>query len=289
MSRKITPADYEAWLEQDGRGFIALEPYAKAQTKILHQCSEGHQWRAKPYKIKEGKGCRDCYENKLKKIAEEYNAWLEQDGRGIVALERYVDARTPIKHQCSEGHPPWSIRPSNIKEGNGCPDCFHGHIKQIAEYPKYLEQDGRGYVALEPYAGSDTPILHQCSEGHQWRPSPTNIRRGHGCGDCSEAATDANVFYIWEDADRAGAGVYKVGITSERCADERIAICTRKNNMKANIILMLAVRDARDIERRALEIGEAVNYPSSVDGYTEFRRYTDHELGKVWQLAVRSA
>jgi hypothetical protein len=142
-------------------------------------------------------------------------------------------------------------------------------------------------VALEPYVNNCTKILHQCPEGHQWSAIPANIKRGRGCPDCSETATDANVFYIWENAD--DAGVYKVGITSERCADKRIGHCTRLNKMKANIILMIAVRDARDIENKALEMGESVDYPTSIDGHTEFRRYTDHELGKVYQLAVRSA
>ena len=117
--------------------------------------------------------------------------------------------------------------------------------------------------------------------------APSDILRDKGCPHCVEHHTDANVFYIWENAD--DPGVYKVGITSERCADDRIAICTRRNKMIANIIVMATVDDARDIERRALELGDDPRYPDTVDGYTEFRRYSDAELGAVYQMAVQAA
>ena len=95
------------------------------------------------------------------------------------------------------------------------------------------------------------------------------------------------MFYIWENAD--DQGVYKVGITSERCGRDRVAMCARKNGMTAKVILKLAVSDARELERKALEIGEAVDYPSTIDGYTEFRRYTDQELGEVYRMAIHAA
>lgn len=282
MARKITPAEYNEWLEQDGRGFVALEPYVNARTLIRHQCLEGHQWPAIPDAIKKGNGCPQCA-GLSKRTADEWTDFLAQDGRGFLALEPYVNAHTAILHQCPEGHQ-WRPKPNNIKHGAGCSHCG-GLIPQ--DYTEWLNDDGRGFVALEPYVNNDTRILHQCPEGHQWLVVPRAIKNGNGCPDCSEKSSDANVFYIWENA--LDAGVYKVGITSERCADKRIGGCAGKNKMKANIVLMIAVRDARDIERRALEMGESVDYPTSIDGHTEFRRYTDHELGKVYQLAVRSA
>lgn len=217
----------------------------------------------------------------------EYDAWLAENRRGFVALQPYITASRHIKHQCPEGHP-FDATPDHIKNGGGCTVCRLNKRKKFAEqYPKWLAQDGRGYVALQPYINNTTKIWHQCPAGHQWEARPNTIKSGKGCKDCAPDTTDANVFYIWGNA--ADTGVYKVGITSERLAEKRIKGCARKNRMKANIILMITVRDARDIESKALEIGEAVKYPSSIDGYTEFRRYTDHELGEVYRLAVRSA
>lgn len=286
---KLTPADYEAFLVKDGRGYVALEPYAGAKTKILHQCpvSEDHQWSARPTNIKEGQGCPYCSPQKIKQTTEQYSEWLNQDRRGYVALEPYAGAHKQIKHQCpvSKDHQ-WSAAPSNIKTGTGCPHCS-GHVPQ--DYKEFLQQDGRGITALEPYVSGHTTIMHQCpvSKDHQWSARPCHIKQGKGCPHCDRTASDANVFYIWENAD--DAGVYKVGITSKRCAEDRIVICTRKNGMTANVILKLAVSDARELERKALEIGEPADYPSTIDGYTEFRRYTDQELGEVYRMAVHAA
>jgi hypothetical protein len=52
---------------------------------------------------------------------------------------------------------------------------------------------------------------------------------------------------------------------------------------------MAAVNDARDIERRAKQLGDDPHYPTDIDGYTEFRRYSDAELGAVYQMAVQAA
>lgn len=41
---------------------------------------------------------------------------------------------------------------------------------------------------IERYVGARTPILHRCKiDGHQWKPSPTNILRGHGCPVCRDS------------------------------------------------------------------------------------------------------
>jgi hypothetical protein len=277
---KQTTEQYAEWLKQDGRGFVALEPYVRGHTPILHQCPKGHQWRPSPTSIKRGSGCSHCA-GKIKQTTEQYAEWLKQDGRGFVALEPYVNNKTDILHRCPEGHK-WFANPDNIKNrGSGCPHCS-GRISQ--DYNEWLELDGRGYVTLEPYVNARKNILHQCPEGHQWPVAPDNIKSGTGCPDCCKITSDANVFYIWENVD--DTGVYKVGISSKRCAEKRIAECTGKNKMKANIILIAAVSDAKDIERKALEIGKTVDYPPTMDGYTEFRRYTDQELGEVYRMAV---
>ena len=358
MTKKITPAEYDAWLEQDGRGYVALEPYAGAHAKIKHQCpvSENHQWSVRPADIKKGKGCRYCaIESKRKKQtlnSADYEAALLKDGRGYVALEPYVTAITKIKHQCpvSKDHQ-WSAKPNDIKGGGGCPHCdeithadyenflindgrgyvalepYAGALTKIkhqcpvsedhqwdappsriksgagcrycaiestkillssnsAEHEALLIKDGRGYVALEPYVNSRTKIKHQCpvSEDHKWESLPNNIKKGHGCPHCDPLGTDADVFYIWENAD--DQGVYKVGITSQRCNGDRLTQCANKNGMTANVILKLATPNAREIEREALKMGDAADYPSAIDGYTEFRRYTDKQLGDVHRMAV---
>ena len=98
--------------------------------------------------------------------------------------------------------------------------------------------------------------------------------------------SDNDVVYIWRDA---GSDLHKVGVTSARIGEQRIAICRRHNGMDPRIVLMLKVGDARAVESKLLELGTDPELDSSIDGYTEFRRLTDAELGKAVSIAYEAA
>jgi len=51
------------------------------------------------------------------------------------------------------------------------------------------------------------------------------------------------------------------------------------------MVLKLNTPNARDIERAALTMGTATDYPSTIDGYTEFRHFTEVQLNEVCQMA----
>jgi len=289
----ITHEEYVKSLAELDNGISVVGTYAGAATPIDHRCPEGHVWPASPSSIKTGHGCGICAGNH-KKTHEEYVKSLAEMDNGITVVGIYAGDDKNITHRCNrcpEKHE-WEPKPSNIKQGFSCPVCAkvrRGDKQRDTHenYAKHLAETGKGITAVGAYAGSQVKITHRCSEGHEWDAVPASIKAGNGCPTCATSASDANVFYIWENSE--DAGVYKVGITSERIAEKRISVCTSRNSMKANIILMASVPDAREIERKALEMGEEVDYSSEIDGYTEFRRYTDQELGEVYRMAVQAA
>lgn len=282
-SGRIPPLNYEEWLKQDGRGYEALEPYVNGTTSIKHRCSKGHEFDATPASVKSGLRCLDC----AALTPKGYDEWLEKDDRGIIALQPFNGNRENIKHRCLKGHE-WPATPHNIKKGTGCPDCAIKKRSEKrkftnAEYVKQVAEINSDISVIGTYVSNQIPITHGClSCGHKWEAQPNNIKNGTGCPDCALEGTDANVFYIWQNGD---SDIYKVGITSERCAEDRIAICTRNNGMTANIVLTLNAKNARDIEREALTMGTAADYPSTIDGYTEFRYFTEAQLNDVCQMA----
>jgi hypothetical protein len=99
-------------------------------------------------------------------------------------------------------------------------------------------------------------------------------------------ATANDVVYIWRDA---GSDLHKVGVTSARIGEDRINICRRHNGMDPRIVFMLKVDDARAVESKLLELGTDPDLDSSIDGYTEFRRLTNAELGKAVSIAYEAA
>jgi hypothetical protein len=96
--------------------------------------------------------------------------------------------------------------------------------------------------------------------------------------------TDNDVVYIWREAD---TDLHKVGVTSERLGEFRIG--GKNYGMDPRIVFMLKVDDARAVESQLLELGADPKLDSSIDGYTEFRKLTDAELGKAVSIAYEAA
>jgi len=126
VTRKTTPEEYDAWLEQDGRGFVALEPYVNSQTPILHKCPAGHEWRPSPTNIKAGKGCLHCAREQRFAAqtysSEEYQDQLDAAGTGLTLVGEYLGDKTKLNHRCENGHD-WFAAPTNVKRGTPCPEC----------------------------------------------------------------------------------------------------------------------------------------------------------------------
>jgi hypothetical protein len=84
-------------------------------------------------------------------------------------------------------------------------------------------------------------------------------------------------------------GVYKSGITSNRCGSDRISHVADEAGLQPQTIIMLRAENAREIERAVLELGSDPGYDPSIDGYTEFRILTDQELGEAVSIAYSMA
>lgn len=234
---RVSADDYIQYLASDERGFTALDPYVQARVKIRHRCPKGHVWLVTPNQIRNGKGCPHC-SGRIPEL--EYSEWLNRYGDGITTNQTYVNANTHLIHQCAEGHE-WSAMPSNIKRGHGCPYCS-GHIP--GDYHEWLEKDGRGIVALEPYIAAAAKIKHRCKLGHEWSVSPNTIKSGIGCPECKSiklADLHSHSHESYEEALRAdGRGIvvldrYKNGKTAlrHRCPEGHEWPCVPQSIMYA--------------------------------------------------------
>lgn len=99
-------------------------------------------------------------------------------------LEQYIGGHTPILHECLNGHT-WSIKPSHILSGIGCPHCYGNKRKSTEEYISLLLLENIKYTPVEEYINNNTPILHRCEYSHEWKVRPHDILNGQGCGKCN--------------------------------------------------------------------------------------------------------
>lgn len=157
-----------------------------------------------------------------RKTSLEYNQQLFEREIDYWPVEEYIDARTPIIHECLKGHK-WNVKPSNILGGSNCPQCD----RQSKMYTTESYRQSIKYEVLEPYKGSKTKILHRCEQGHEWYVRPNDVINGVGCPLCAKYAFNrdmpAIVYYVLID-DK----YYKIGITNrsviERFKAEKLEI-----------------------------------------------------------------
>jgi hypothetical protein len=164
----------------ESRGGKCLsDTYVDNKTKLLWECSKGHQWETTAHEIRSGHWCPICA-GKRKLTIEEMR--LLGAGRGGECLSNeYVNANTKLLWKCSKGHR-WEAIPQKIRQGQWCPTCA-GRRKTIDDMRKIAKSRG-GKCLSDKYINSKTKLLWECSGGHQWSAIPSNVQRGSWCPTC---------------------------------------------------------------------------------------------------------
>ena len=101
-------------------GLCLSEKYVNSTTKLTWQCAKGHVWEATPRIIKQGGWCPECAGTIRLSVSEMQQLAEERGGKCL--SDKYVDAATKVKWQCSKGHV-WEATIRDIKEGSWCPEC----------------------------------------------------------------------------------------------------------------------------------------------------------------------
>lgn len=191
MPPKLTLEDCQQIAEERG-GKCLEEEYINSTTKMLWECSEGHQWKALVGSIKNSKTwCPECA--KIKNIERCIKAKLcildcqnfadSKDGKCL--SEEYIDAKTPMLWECSEGHQ-WYARFSDIKRNHWCQKCYENESYDSLEVCQQFATEKGGKCLSEEYKNCYSKMLWQCSEGHQWKARFTHINHGTWCPECAK-------------------------------------------------------------------------------------------------------
>ncbi|MBU4445862.1 hypothetical protein KJ656_12420 [bacterium] len=162
-------------------GKCLSKKYINANKNLKWQCSEGHIWENKPANIKRGQWCRECAGLKILDIKEMREIAKERGGKCL--SEKYLGNKTKLKWQCKLGHI-WEAVPSSVKRGSWCPECAANVKLNIQEMKKIAKERG-GKCLSKKYVNVETKLKWQCSEGHIWEATPSKIKIGRWCPECS--------------------------------------------------------------------------------------------------------
>lgn len=107
-------------IAMDRGGKCLSDSYKNAHTKLLWECTRGHQWVAKPCAIKRGTWCPFCVHTAKRTIEEMHQIAAERGGKCL--SDKYVNNATRLLWECSEGHQ-WQTTFGHILRGYWCVKC----------------------------------------------------------------------------------------------------------------------------------------------------------------------
>lgn len=199
MSKKKTHEEYIEELAIKNPNIEVLEQYIGANTPILHHCLiHDINWKTTPNRVLHGTGCKLCGKNKFRKSRlkthEKYIEEVKITNPYIEVIEKYIDAKTPIKHHCIKHDVFWDASPDNILHGYGCPKCGGNIKKTHEEYVEELYKCNPDIEAVGKYINAKTKILHRCKiDNYEWFISPTHTLLGQGCPQCQESKGERQI------------------------------------------------------------------------------------------------
>ena len=245
MPKKLTHEEAQERIDRHGRGIVMVGDYVNIRTKTTCQCSEGHEWQARPSDVMKGSGCPHCA-GQAPLSKEICNERLKD--RNIKMVGEYLGANHKTAFQCLEGHE-WDATPDNVMRGNGCPHCA------VVSEEKCNERiSDRGIKVVGEYVNTHTKTTFQCSEGHEWETTPSSVMDGRGCPTCANYGFDptkpAVLYYLRIDSVVEGT-VFKIGITNN-------TVQKRFSNTDLDKITVLSIEhfevgaDAKSLEQLLL-------------------------------------
>ena len=116
-------------MAQERGGKCLSNEYINSTSYLLFQCEYGHEWNSRPDNFRRGSWCQTCASNaKRHTIKDMHKIAKERNGKCLST--EYVNNKTKLNWQCSEGHE-WSAVPSSVMKGSWCPTCHTFYSEEL--------------------------------------------------------------------------------------------------------------------------------------------------------------
>lgn len=170
-------------IAKNNNGKCISEIYTNKRTKLVWECSEGHQWEADATSVYRGTWCPTC--KKLKKLD---NIQKVAKVLEVECLSEIHNSSDKLLWKCKNNHV-WEATPSDVRRGRLCPEC-KGEEKLKVKKEKLTElkliaKRREGRCISHDYHDVDTKLVWECKEGHVWESTPYLIKNGSWCPTCS--------------------------------------------------------------------------------------------------------
>jgi hypothetical protein len=187
--RSYTIEDMEEVASQRG-GECLSEEYRTMHHKLLWRCGDcGHEWWALPLNVvHKKKWCKKCGHVRTGKARRKYSIQdlkaVAHEYGGECLSEECIGVGELYQWRCSKGHT-WEASAASIlyPPRTWCAVCSGKKAPPLSEMQQLASK--RGFKLLsEEYVDSETDLLWECPEGHQFEKRWGNFKNGQGCPKC---------------------------------------------------------------------------------------------------------
>lgn len=98
---------------------------------------------------------------------------------GYTLISEYENFRTNVNTTCPKGHI-YRVSLSNFNQGNRCTTCSGRKKYTIQEIQEMAKNRNEELLSTE-YKNNIQLLTFRCPNGHEYKSSLINFRRGHGC------------------------------------------------------------------------------------------------------------
>lgn len=162
-------------------GKVISECYERNNVKMEFECANLHHFFSTPDSVKHNRWCPQCNRVSPQEAKDRCLSLIE--AKGGILITSYINTRTKIKIECSQGHQ-WDVTPSSLVHCNSwCPKC--SKFDHQAEEELYQIVGQRGGSVKEKYVNTRTRMTFTCAKGHTWQAAPQDIKKGTWCALCS--------------------------------------------------------------------------------------------------------
>jgi hypothetical protein len=144
------------------------------------RCREGHEAAPTPNAVQRGQGiCWTCSGSNPQAAWDEFKTNVKKQG-GAVVEPRWLGKDKRHRATCAKGHD-CAPRPGYVRDGGGiCRVCSRND--PATAYTEFLANVARtgGRVVEPEWLGKAAPHRVLCLNGHEYTPTPNNMRVGTG-------------------------------------------------------------------------------------------------------------
>lgn len=169
--------DVAVAIAADRGGVCLSRHYVNCRVPLHWQCAEGHTWDATLHHVKSrGTWCPVCAQSRRQLGIQVAHDIARQRG-GSCLSSHYKNIHSRLHWQCSKGHQ-WHASLCGVRNhGSWCPVCA-GTSRLSIDVAANVASARGGLCLSQQYKNTNTKLLWQCAEGHQWRAQLNNVKDG---------------------------------------------------------------------------------------------------------------